>query len=364
MTAILVLKTAALGDVLRTTALLPGLAARWPESRVTWVTAPDARALLETNPRIERVLAVDTGSRAALAALREELSARPWDLVLSLDDEEPLCALASALAAGGRVGRLFGARLDEQGRPVYSDDSAPWFDMGLLSRLGKESADRLKRENRTSHPALFARMLGVEPAEPELVLPASSVRRAADWAREHGLAGERAAIGLNTGAGGRWTSKQLPVARTVALAQWVAEALEERPRWVVFGGPGERERNALLVEELAAAGLEPVDAGCDNTLLDFAARLERCDVVVTSDSLALHVAIARKVRVVAFFAPTPGAEIELWGRGEKVESTAPDYASYLPDADTSTLTPERLAAAVLRQLARSPRGVGGAGSRR
>jgi heptosyltransferase-2 len=88
-------------------------------------------------------------------------------------------------------------------------------------------------------------------------------------------------------------------------------------------------------------------------LLEFAAIVSRCAVLVTSDSLALHVAVARDVPVVAFFAPTSAAEIELYGMGEKVVSTAPDACSYKPDADTSTLTVERLQDAVVGRLARA-----------
>ena len=84
--------------------------------------------------------------------------------------------------------------------------------------------------------------------------------------------------------------------------------------------------------------------------MDFAALIDRLDVLVTSDSLALHVATARRVPLVAFFAPTPADEIELYGRGVAVASTAPDYASYRSDADTSTLTVERLSEAVLTLL--------------
>jgi heptosyltransferase-2 len=76
-------------------------------------------------------------------------------------------------------------------------------------------------------------------------------------------------------------------------------------------------------------------------------------LLVSSDSLALHMAIAQDVRVVAFFAPTSAAEIELYGLGEKIASTAPDYCSYKPDADNSTITVERLCAAVVRQLSAS-----------
>ncbi|MFM7297005.1 MAG: hypothetical protein ACKO4Q_07260, partial [Planctomycetota bacterium] len=63
---------------------------------------------------------------------------------------------------------------------------------------------------------------------------------------------------------------------------------------------------------------------------------------------------ARGVRIVSFFAPTSAAEIELYGQGEKVVSTAPDYCSYKPDADTASLTPERIADATLRQLEIAP----------
>jgi heptosyltransferase-2 len=54
---------------------------------------------------------------------------------------------------------------------------------------------------------------------------------------------------------------------------------------------------------------------------------------------------------VAFFAPTSAAEIELYGRGGKVVSTAHDACSYRRDADTSSLTPERISAALVEQIA-------------
>src|SRR5690606_6565214 len=113
------------------------------------------------------------------------------------------------------------------------------------------------------------------------------------------------------------------------------------------GGPEERERNRGLRAALErhADELAVLDAGTDNGLLEFAALVDACDLLVTSDSLALHVALARGVPLVAFFAPTSADEIELYGLGEKVRSTAPDYCSYRPDADNSSLTPERLAAA-------------------
>jgi len=354
---LLVLKTAALGDVVRTTSILPGLARRHPGVRVTWLTAHSAFDLLRGNRRITRVVGVDPGDQRSLAEAEAELASTEWQRVLSFDDEESLCALASRLGGRGGDGRLSGAYLDGLGVRRYTQDVAPWFDMGLLSVHGKEEADRRKLANRESHPAIFARMLGIEMGEPQLELPPEALDFARDFAARTELAARGPVIALNTGAGGRWESKKLPEERTVELAAAIVLPLEGRATFLLCGGPEEAERNARIGKGLDASGLRWVDAGTENSLLQFAALLAGCDLVVTSDSLALHLAITQKVPVLAFFAPTPAHEIELYGRGEAVCSTAPDYASYRSDADTGTLTVERLAPAALRILARhGPRG--------
>lgn len=350
MEPILILKTGALGDVLRTTSILPGLRARHPDAPIEWVTAPGAADLVRGHRLVERVHLVRPDSAPDVERLARELSGRRFGWLISLDDEEPLCRLASGVA----VERLSGAWLDGDGRRRYSADVAPWFDMGLLSVHGKERADRLKKENTRSHPAIYADMLGIAMGEPELELGAAALERAAEFAAAHELGARRPRIGLNTGSGGRWVSKQLSVERTVELARRLHTELEGAPTFLLFGGPEEAERNARIVAALAAESGAPrvVDAGTDNALLEFAALVSLCDLLIASDSLALHVAVARRVPVVAFFAPTSAAEIELYGRGEKVESTAPDACSYRRDADNSSLTPERLAAAARRVLAR------------
>jgi heptosyltransferase-2 len=282
------------------------------------------------------------------------MTSGPFLRLLSLDDELPLCGLAGYLAPPkDQPGVLSGAYLTEDGR-TYTEDVAPWFDMGLLSRFGKQRADQLKLENERSHPAIYADMLGIEMGEPELPLAPASLAFGEAFAAEHGLAADVPWIGLNTGAGGRWESKRLPEERVAAIVAELHRRREGRVGFVLLGGPEERERNDRILgcigADASGTGARVVDAGTDHALLEFAAIVDRLDLLLTSDSLALHVAVARRVPVVAFFAPTSAAEIELYGRGEKVASTSPDYGSYRRDADTSTLSVERLVAAVLRQL--------------
>jgi heptosyltransferase-2 len=348
VTQILILKTGALGDVLRTTSILPGLTERYANCRVTWVTAPGAVDLVRLHPCVAEVVPLDASSHASLESVRSRLSNVTWDRLLSFDDEEALCRLASNLTAK----RLSGAFFDGKGRRRYTPDVAPWFDMGILSVHGKAAADRLKLENRRTHPEIFAEMLGIAAGKPALPREPASTRFADGFACRTNLAANGPVVGLNTGAGGRWKSKTLSVERTAEVAIAIDGALDGRVTFLLFGGAGEVERNREIASALKEK-VRLVDAGCDNALLDFAGLVSQCALLLTSDSLALHVALARDVRVVVFFAPTSAAEIELYGLGEKVVSTSPDYCSYRPDADTSTLTVERLCAAVLRQLARA-----------
>ncbi|MEM9381287.1 MAG: hypothetical protein AAGB93_15145, partial [Planctomycetota bacterium] len=173
MTSVLVLKTGALGDVLRTTSILPGLAARFAGLRVTWLTARAAVPLVERHPLVDRVVTCDPADAASVEAAGRELGEDAWDWVLSLDDEEPLCALASSLEAR----RVSGAVVGADGARTYTDDVEEWFGMGLLSRDGKEAADARKRENVRTHPAIFASMLGIEAGRPALPLPDAAVER-------------------------------------------------------------------------------------------------------------------------------------------------------------------------------------------
>ena len=349
MNDILIIKTAALGDVLRTTSILPGLHRKYARASVTWLTAANAVELIATHPLVARVEPVDCESEASLDRAARALARTSWRRVISLDDEDALCRLASGL----RTEQLSGAHVAADGARAYTRDVAPWFDMGLLSVHGKAEADRLKVANQKSQPAIYAEMLGIEMGKPALHLTDEARAFGERFAREAGLRAHGPVVGLNTGAGGRWLSKQLSIERTVALARAVDTALAGRVEFLVLGGALEAERNREIVHELGRAGLarRTVDAGTDRTLSQFAGLVSLCDLVVSSDSLCLHVAVARDVPVVAFFAPTSAAEIELYGRGEKVSSTSPDYCSYRPDADNSSITPERLTAAVLRELA-------------
>ena len=315
-----VIKLGALGDVLRTTALLRPLQAAHGVAQMTWVTSQEALPLLQGNPFIHRALSDHP-------SLTEMLREVEFDLLLSMDDDARTCELASSF----RVRCLIGAYRAQDGRFTYTPSSAPWFRMGLLNadvdgRLA--SANALKQQNTKTYGEIWMGILGLEGStghavcEPILMLSEHERAVAAQFAQQHGLELSPRLVGLNPGAGPRWQAKQLAPERAASLARQLQDQLGATV--LLFGGPQEDSRNAQILQ-WAGAGL--IDART-RTVREFAALLDLCHVVVTTDSFALHAATALKKRVIAMVGPTAAQEIDVYGRGVKLPPQPPCRCFY------------------------------------
>jgi heptosyltransferase-2 len=87
---------------------------------------------------------------------------------------------------------------------------------------------------------------------------------------------------------------------------------------VLLGGPEDRLRNQQI-----AHGLQVISSPTDQGLRDGLISMDACDIVISGDSLGMHMGIALKKWVVAWFGPTCAHEIDLYDRGAYVLSTAP-----------------------------------------
>ena len=344
---ILVIKLGALGDVIRTAALLPGLKEAWPQSHITWVSRPSGVRMLANHPLLDRLLPFDA---ATLCHLEHER----FDLCLSLDKEPGPTALAMRVDA--REKRGIGLSAYGTVYPL-NPECAYYFRLGL--------DDELKfRHNRKSYPQLIYEAVGLPyHGQRYRLYPGAAERsRAARCWQRLQVDHAETVVGLNTGAGQVFANKTWPAERFAALAR----QLVRRPGWrvVLLGGPEERELNARLARDCR----DVLDSGCDHAELEFAALLERCAVLVTGDTMALHAAVACDVPCVALFGPTCAQEIDLYGRGEKLVTRLPCAPCYRRQCDqspscTDDIGLERVLAAVdrCRGLAPSPSTEKGAG---
>ncbi|MBS3097345.1 glycosyltransferase family 9 protein [Candidatus Woesearchaeota archaeon] len=311
---ILIIKLAAIGDVLRTTSIVKGLKNKYPESEILWVTAKESYDILKNNEYIDRIIILD---KEAKNKLEEE-----FELVISLDDDFEAIKLASSI----KKKKLMGA-YTEGNEIKYTDSSAAWFDMGLSSKFGKKRADELKKENKKTYQQIISEIVGVKESEPILTLEEREIGFAKDFAERKSINENDLVIGLNTSAGKRWQLKKWDIKKTAELANKLIEELNAKV--ILFGGPEERERNDKIKK--LANGI--IGAGCDNSLLEFASLINLCSILVTSDSLAMHIGIALKKKVIALFGPTSSSEIELFGRGKKIISNLECVCCYKKTCD-------------------------------
>jgi heptosyltransferase-2 len=253
---VLIIKLGALGDVLRTTPLLRRL-----EGRVTWVTTRGAMPLLGGNPRVARLVDI-----AAAGDLRR----RNFALVINFDEDDRACRLAASVKASRKIGARMNA-----GVKTYCPASAPWFDMSLISRLGRGAADRLKARGRRCYQDYLFQACGLRFQGEEYMLPLQA----------SGVAPR--SIALETRVSPRWPAKA----------------------WTGF---------ARLAPLLNAEGFVVSRLRRRLRLERYFADINDCGLLVTADTLAMHVALALGKAVVAIFNCTSPHEIFSYGRMEKV----------------------------------------------
>jgi ADP-heptose:LPS heptosyltransferase len=308
---ILIIKLDSMGDVLRTTSILPALREEHPACFITWVTRRAAVELIAHNPSIDEILLFEEGALS-------QLLVRTFDLVLGLDmsrDSAALCALARAADKRGfsidAAGALF----------PLNKDAEEWFYMGLN--------DGLKKKNTKSYQQILLELCGLPASSlhpPQYYITEEESRYGRDLVLQLGLEAARPVIGINTGSGSRWKMKSLPFDRLKSLIEKLAPAYQV----LLLGGPEEVEKNARLSRLTGVP-----DSGCSHSLREFAGIVSQCRLVITGDTLALHLALAQRKQVIAVFGPTSAHEIDLFQRGDKFFFAAECLCCYLPTCDRS-----------------------------
>jgi ADP-heptose:LPS heptosyltransferase len=332
---ILIVKLDAMGDVLRSTALLPPLAEVHPRGSITWITRKESVPLLQRNPYVTEVLEVGPDALA-------QLQTRVFDRVINLDAAKTSAALASA----ARSDRKDGFILDGRGYVQPTNEAArAWLEAGIF--------DDIKRQGTATYQDRMAGILGLAGRQHHYVLELGDEERerAAAHLESIGLDLRRPIVGLNTGAGGRWPLKQWREDGYLSLVRRL-DARED-VQFLLLGGQAEEDRNERLK---AKSPVRLFDPGCKNTVRHFAGLVDRCDVVVTGDTLAMHLSLARGRRTVVLFGPTSAAEIELYGLGEKVVPDMTCLSCYKTSCDfvpncMDLISTDMVEQAVVRQLA-------------
>jgi len=281
---VLVVKLGAMGDVLRTAAILPDIVARHENPKVLWLTRAESAELLEENPLVHRV--IQTGASWGLAG--EE-----FDAVYALDSDEESLAFARSARTNSYHGFLAGKFGVCSGVAPGGDPTL--FEIGV--------ADDLKRSNRRTYLDLLASAAGLRYTGnlPWLPLDAQEFEHASFDLAEL----PRPLVGINVGAGERWERKRW---NDEYVGELVARLTGDESGVVLFGAGRSYDRNRSLAAQFPGR-VAAFESG--GNVRRFIAGIAQCQTFLTGDTLGMHIAWALQIPIVALFGPTSLHEIDL-----------------------------------------------------
>lgn len=304
-TRVLLIHLGALGAVVRSTALLPAIRRKYPRAHITWVTDAPADVMLREHPLVDRVIVGNNDGLISLMALE-------FDAALVVDKS----LKASGLLRATKAREVYGFIANASGaiEPATNAARESW-NLGLSDHL-KFNVNR-KPETRLMHEALE---LG-EWKRDSYALHLNSLektemlKRRAIWSD----GGRRQIVGLNTGCAATIPAKKLSVDGHVKLLVELALRSGESARgpgiacaYVLLGGKEDSLRNQAIAAKARSVGIDVIESATDQGLRDGMTSVAACDVVVTGDSLGMHMALAFAKPVVAWFGPTCAHEIDLY----------------------------------------------------
>ncbi len=314
---ILIIKLGAIGDVIRTTPLLRKLKEEDPHAEIWWLTlTPDV-----IPKTVDVILPFTAQSLATLRAVA-------FDTIYNLDKDKEACALCATLS--GRVKKGFSL---ENGKCVPLGPAAEHkYLTGVFDDLSKANTKCYQQEIFEICDFTFARE--------EYIMPEVGNFQ---WK----LPAKKKIIGLNTGCGGRWTSRLWPDKYWILLAKKLKKAGYVP---LLLGGEQEHKKNMKLARQSGALYLGHF------SLSQFMSEVNRCQLIVTAVTMAMHLAIGYGKKIVLFNNIFNKHEFELYGRGEILE---PDfecncfYSPTCPNNCMQYLSVERVFDACLRLLSGS-----------
>ena len=253
-----------LGDVLRTTVVLHLL----KDSHVTWLVDEHAFKLLYGNPFIDRILIYNLTSTLQLQRER-------FDTVINFEKVPGLCSLADSIKAW----RRFGFRFDEEkGEALAYDHSDEVHSI-------TQNIDKKRFHKKNWQEALYEMMGDVWNGEEYTTILKVEIN-------DEYILGYKPKTEVKHDIGLNWA-----VGKTYPTKAW------PKSNWGTLAKKLDSHYSYSWQE-----GLE-----CIYQYIDW---INSCRLLITSDSLGVHIGLALKKKIIVLYGATHPGEVYLYGRGK------------------------------------------------
>lgn len=273
-----------IGDLLFMTPLLRTLRTSFPDAHIALLADEKNTGVIKYNPHLSELIGIDKkGYHNKLPnylRLIVDIRRRKFDLVINLHANERATAIAAFSGAGKIVG--FSAK----GFGLF-------FDCVVKENKDIHQVDAYLEVVKTIHSG------GFDNQGLEMWLDKATEERA-EIVWNNLFTSPSKIIGINTG--GSWPTKRWT---KTGFAQLADGLLEKGYGIAFFGGPMDVADVEEIVSIMKHGQHEKLVMFTGKTsLLEMASLVKKCEVLVTGDSGPMHIAVARKVPVVAIFGPS------------------------------------------------------------
>lgn len=290
---ILIIKLGAAGDVIRTTPILYPLKEKFPKAKIFWLTL--SSSLIPSNVDV-----IMDFNLANVEFLKEE----EFDLLINLDKDKEACALANKIRAKDKKGFIL-----KNGIPFPANKSA---ENKYLTGI----SDDISQSNTKNYMVEMFEIIDFNYKGEKYILPDFS-----SFSTLWNIDKNKKVIGLNTGCGGRWTSRLWNDENWINLAKYLLNSNYE----VVFlGGEQEDVKNKFLAKQSGGKYFGHFSLGKFINLMD------NCDLIVSAVTMAMHIALGLNKKLVLLNNIFNKNEFELFGLGEIIEPEKECKCFYKP----------------------------------
>lgn len=293
---ILLVQTAFLGDLILTTPLIKAVKKKFPDSKLTVLVIPQTAELLKNNPYVDEVITYDKrGKEKSLNSffqLVNRIKQSKFDLALV-----PHRSYRSSFL-------VFLAKIPE--RIGFDKNQASFF---LTKKVTyQKNWHEIDRNLSLIEPD----GLKVEEKYPELFPDKNNFARVENFLKENEVKANYPLVAI--AAGSTWATKRWLPEGFAKVADWL---MQKEKAKVIFIGSTEDEK---LTDQICGFMQPKPVVSCGKlSLLESAALLSKCKLLLANDTAPVHMAVAMKKPVIEIYGSTiPGFGFYPYGKGHVI----------------------------------------------
>ncbi|RQV95121.1 MAG: lipopolysaccharide heptosyltransferase II [Calditrichaeota bacterium] len=276
---ILIVQTAFLGDVILITPLIRAVHELIPAALIDVLIIPQTVGALKNNPHLHQVLTFDKRKNKILAfwKILKILRKNRYDLAITPHSSSTTAYLLRLAGISERLGfdRWHASKHLTLKAPHYDDRG--WHKIQKNLHLLSVFTERE-----------FSMQTELFPSREDKL-------QALQWLSEIKYP-EKPIIALAPGS--VWNTKRWPEEYYAELCRLISK---HEVNLIFIGGPEEKD---ICDRVIQSAGITGLNFAGRTKILESAALIELCDLLICNDSGAMHIANAMKTDVMAFFGPT------------------------------------------------------------